>query len=165
MSETIEDIYKDTTIRKAEKLRSSVHAVQRDAEDETVWWCKGSTGSKYRVQVLQITSEEELERRVQIEQERDAHSGVAVRSSEFIRAGFEQVPLMSCTCPNGMNRGGRPQCYHTAAVLLILRDGTQDQHPVMENTDPINEDFLEGVDVDSLRAQGFTDTEIEFLRS
>lgn len=163
--ETIEDIYKDTTIRKAEKLRSSVHAVQRDAEDETVWWCKGSTGSKYRVQVLQILDEEELQRRAEIEQVREAQTSFSTRTIDQIKEDFTRVPLMSCTCPNGMNRGGRPQCYHTAAVLLILREGTQDQHPVMENTDPINEDFLEGVDVDSLKAQGFTDTEIEFLRS
>lgn len=31
-----------------------------------------------------------------------------------------QVPWVTCTCPNGDARGGRPNCYHTAAVLSII---------------------------------------------
>lgn len=30
-----------------------------------------------------------------------------------------KVPGITCTCPNGQNRAGRPTCYHSAAVLLV----------------------------------------------
>lgn len=30
-----------------------------------------------------------------------------------------KVPGITCTCPNGSNRSGRPTCYHSAAVLLV----------------------------------------------
>lgn len=29
------------------------------------------------------------------------------------------VPGVTCTCPNGSNRSGRPTCYHSAATLLV----------------------------------------------
>lgn len=29
------------------------------------------------------------------------------------------VPWVVCSCPNGQARGGRPSCYHTAAVLAL----------------------------------------------
>lgn len=29
------------------------------------------------------------------------------------------VPWALCDCPNGTARGGRPSCYHTAAVLAL----------------------------------------------
>lgn len=30
------------------------------------------------------------------------------------------IPWMSCDCPNGQHLGGRPRCYHTAAVFQLL---------------------------------------------
>lgn len=30
-----------------------------------------------------------------------------------------KVPGVTCTCPNGSNRSGRPTCYHSAATLLV----------------------------------------------
>lgn len=30
-----------------------------------------------------------------------------------------RVPGVTCTCPNGSNRSGRPTCYHSAAVLMV----------------------------------------------
>lgn len=33
--------------------------------------------------------------------------------------GSDSVPGITCTCPNGSNRSGRPTCYHSAAVLLV----------------------------------------------
>ena len=30
-----------------------------------------------------------------------------------------QVPWYTCNCPNGSARGGRPSCYHTAAVAAL----------------------------------------------
>lgn len=32
---------------------------------------------------------------------------------------------MTCTCPNGMARGGQPSCYHTAAVLYAMIRGIE----------------------------------------
>lgn len=31
-----------------------------------------------------------------------------------------EVPWATCNCPNGEARGGRPSCYHTAAVLALV---------------------------------------------
>lgn len=31
----------------------------------------------------------------------------------------DSVPGITCTCPNGSNRSGRPTCYHSAAVLMV----------------------------------------------
>jgi uncharacterized Zn finger protein len=36
----------------------------------------------------------------------------------LLEGGADQpVPWATCSCPNGTARGGRPSCYHTAAVL------------------------------------------------
>ena len=35
---------------------------------------------------------------------------------------YEDQPSLTCTCPNGRNRGGLPSCYHTAAVALLGRE-------------------------------------------
>lgn len=37
------------------------------------------------------------------------------------------LPWVVCSCPNGMARGGRPNCYHSAAVLLMLLDEVDEQ--------------------------------------
>lgn len=142
MSETLASVYSDKVLSKAELLAANKVAVQRDAEDESVWWVKGSGGSKYRVQVLTNFEDKEIEQ------------------------GLDILPLVSCSCPNGQNRGGRPSCYHSASVLIVLENRTADEHDVMEDPNPLNEDFV-GDDerVAELRAQGYTDTEIEFLRS
>lgn len=47
---------------------------------------------------------------------------------DTIHAPMEGMPIpwVECTCPNGGARGGRPTCYHSAAVLmraLKLDDG------------------------------------------
>ena len=133
--DTLENIYTDATLRKGESLAANLHAVQRDAQDESIWWVKGSTGSKYRVQLYDDPE----------------HGG--------------GVPMLTCSCPNGMHRGGRPTCYHTAAVLIILRDGKVDEHPVMTNPDPLDENFIHEDEIQELRRQGYSDDEIEFLRS
>ena len=155
--DTIESVYKDATIRKAEGLLANKYAVQRDAQDPMVWWVKGSAGKKYRVQVIVAFDEDQVS-------EGTPDRWVDGQLVEGVKpeTGLEYV---SCTCPNGMNRGGRPTCYHTAAVLIILRDGKADEHPVMESTDPHDEDFIRDDEVASLKAQGYTDEEIEFLRS
>lgn len=32
------------------------------------------------------------------------------------------TPGITCTCPNGSNRSGRPTCYHSAAALMVYTD-------------------------------------------
>jgi hypothetical protein len=34
--------------------------------------------------------------------------------------GDQDVPWAVCSCPNGEKRGGRPSCYHSAAVLATV---------------------------------------------
>lgn len=29
---------------------------------------------------------------------------------------------LTCTCVNGQHTGGQPTCYHSAAVLMVVRD-------------------------------------------
>jgi hypothetical protein len=36
------------------------------------------------------------------------------------QAGEDGLPFVSCTCANGAAIGGRPLCYHSAAVLMNL---------------------------------------------
>jgi hypothetical protein len=41
----------------------------------------------------------------------------------ILEGGADQpVPWATCSCPNGQARGGRPSCYHTAAVLAKILD-------------------------------------------
>ncbi|AWN07819.1 hypothetical protein HOT31_gp149 [Microbacterium phage Hendrix] len=145
MNISMERLYSDATIRKGDKLRSNKLAVQVDAEDANVWWVKGSNGTKYRVQQVVIQDTEEETRQ------------------EFADLAPE-LPYLTCSCPNGQNRA-RPQCYHTAAVMHIILDGTQAEYPVMSDPDPLNEDFLDDDTARSLKDQGFSDDEIAFLRS
>lgn len=37
-----------------------------------------------------------------------------------ILEGDQDVPWAVCSCPNGEKRGGRPSCYHSAAVLATV---------------------------------------------
>jgi hypothetical protein len=40
---------------------------------------------------------------------------------QILDGGADQpVPWATCSCPNGTARGGRPSCYHTAAVLATI---------------------------------------------
>lgn len=131
--ESVYNVFTESTVKKAQGLLRKERMVQKDVQDDSIWWVKGSGGSKYRVQSL-----------------RDEHG---------------EHLAFSCTCPNGLNRGGAPSCYHTAAVHIILEEGRQDEFPVMEDPSPVNEDFTGGASIQSLRDQGFTDEEIEFLSS
>jgi hypothetical protein len=168
---SIESVYKPHILDKARELIGLPHAVQRDAEDRTVWWVKGLRGSKYRVQLIVPRDEEDGEDQTVVINDELEREGVQV--GNYVD-GFRviprqaDVPLVSCSCPNGMNRGGRPQCYHTAAVLLLLEEGKADEAPTMTDPNPLNEDFTGGggdAEIERLRAEGYTDTEIEFLRS
>ena len=156
MIDTIESVYSEATIHKAESLVANEYAVQRDAEDSSIWWVKGSGGNKYRVQVIEEFDEDQVTDgklrpgTAQFEEGQEPSTGLA---------------WLICSCPNGMNRGGRPKCYHTCAVLLILERGKADERPVMEDPNPLNEDFIPNSKDQALRDQGYSDDEIEFLRS
>lgn len=159
--ETLRDIYKDATFVKARKLLTNEYAVQRDADDESVWWVKGSAGSKYRVQVIDPGDEEDVIRLTPELEAQGIGYGCFVAGKRVV-APTDSVPLVSCTCPNGMNRGGRPQCYHTLAVLLSIEENVEPH--IMESPDPLDENFVQDDEVARLKAEGYTDTEIEFLR-
>lgn len=32
--------------------------------------------------------------------------------------GMSVLPWITCSCPNGLNKGGEPTCWHSALVLL-----------------------------------------------
>lgn len=38
----------------------------------------------------------------------------------------ETLPFVRCDCPNGENRTGRPTCYHSAAVIILLTEDPED---------------------------------------
>lgn len=98
MVETIETAYSAAIVKKAEALVSE--GVVNRAEGSTdLWEVPGSTGRLYVVQVV------------------PAFDPDADEDDEDLK---HALPWMSCTCPNGANRGGRPSCYHTAAVALVL---------------------------------------------
>jgi len=44
-----------------------------------------------------------------------------VKGSERYRVQTDGETWITCTCPNGMARS-RPNCYHTAAVLMFIQD-------------------------------------------
>lgn len=46
--------------------------------------------------------------------------------ARVIELGDGQVPGVTCSCPNGSNRAGRPTCYHSAAALVKFLGG---KHP------------------------------------
>lgn len=56
-------------------------------------------------------------------------------------ADGDVIPWVTCDCPNGLARGGRPSCYHSAAVLLFL--GAQAEE-IFDET-PSFSDLLEEV--------------------
>lgn len=33
--------------------------------------------------------------------------------------GSTGLPAVTCTCPNGSHRAGRPTCYHSAAAIMV----------------------------------------------
>lgn len=53
-------------------------------------------------------------------------SGSDLYVARIIELGEGQVPGVTCTCPNGSNRSGRPTCYHSAAALVKHLGG---KHP------------------------------------
>lgn len=168
MSE-LETIYSTATLRKARKLADEEFAVQRDAQDEGIWWVKGSNGTKYRVQFVLPLASDEDEATIPLDDDMERDG---VRVGDYVNnvrviPPIAGVPLMTCTCPNGANRGGRPQCYHSCAVLLVLQRISSEGYtpPTMTDPSPLNEDFLGDERAEELRAQGYTQAEIDFLRS
>lgn len=58
----------------------------------------------------------------------DTHDDVFfVAGSEAYRVQTDGHEYITCTCPNGMARS-RPNCYHTAAVLMFIQD-KEDRRP------------------------------------
>lgn len=49
--------------------------------------------------------------------------------ARIIELGEESTPGVTCTCPNGANRAGRPTCYHSLAALIGFLGG---KHPKVQ---------------------------------
>lgn len=45
--------------------------------------------------------------------------GSELYACRIIEISESKVPGITCTCPNGQNRSGRPTCYHSAAAILV----------------------------------------------
>lgn len=52
--------------------------------------------------------------------------GSTMYVTRIVELGDGQIPGVTCTCPNGANRSGRPTCYHSAAALVKHLGG---KHP------------------------------------
>jgi hypothetical protein len=100
---TLADVSTPNILKKAEALLDEPDGVEQDTDHTDVWWVQGSGTKVYRVQVTEEFDEDEVTEEILIE--RPPETGLA---------------WVTCTCPNGMARGGRPTCYHTAAVLMAL---------------------------------------------
>jgi len=49
--------------------------------------------------------------------------------ARIIELGEESTPGVTCTCPNGANRAGRPTCFHSLAALIGFLGG---KHPKVQ---------------------------------
>lgn len=94
---TLEDLYSDNVLAKGRKLLESGKVVQ-DADRPSVFEVRGSR--PYTVTHIETTPDDE-----------DGNP-----------QDDQGIAWLACTCPNGSARGARPNCYHTAAVLLFIRD-------------------------------------------
>ena len=56
-------------------------------------------------------------------------SGSTLYVARIIELGEESTPGVTCTCPNGANRAGRPTCYHSLAALIGFLGG---KHPKVQ---------------------------------
>lgn len=98
---TLEDLYSDNVLAKGRKLLESGKVVQ-DADRPSVFEVRGSR--PYTVTHIETTPDDE-----------DGNP-----------QDDQGIAWLACTCPNGSARGARPNCYHTAAVLLFIRDNWEE---------------------------------------
>jgi hypothetical protein len=94
----LSEVYSTAVLTKAEKLIED-GGVSIDNEHPSIYWVKGSTGNRYRVQVIDPFDEDET-------------------IGELDHA--EVLPFVTCTCPNGLASGGRARCFHSAGVVAIM---------------------------------------------
>lgn len=86
------NLYSDAVLEKAEELVRAGDAIERDEMYDSVYWVQGSQPGSVY--------------RVQVIEESDE----------------DGIPFVMCGCPNGTRLGGRPTCYHSAAVLLGMSE-------------------------------------------
>lgn len=56
------------------------------------------------------------------------------------------MPYVTCDCPNGLARGGRPNCYHSAAVIIALEKKIFDETVEAQEDENLEFDLPEDLD-------------------
>lgn len=79
----------------------------------------GNTGIRWSAE--SIGKAEDLVYHEAVKRDPDHEDVFWVKGSERYRVQTDGETWLSCTCPNGQARS-RPNCYHTAAVLILIRD-------------------------------------------
>lgn len=98
---SIESHYSNVTLIKANRLIKQERVEQ---VDELLFKVKGS--QEYQVHLVPLGHDED---------------GFPIDNGG--------MPFVTCSCPNGSARGGRPNCYHSAAVLIHLeQEHREEQH-------------------------------------
>ena len=98
---SLQEHYSDNILMKANRL-VKMDRVERDEEDQNLFRVKGS--KVYKVRHIELGEDEDGE--------------------AFDDGG---MPFVTCDCPNGLARGGRPNCYHSAAVIIVLEKETEQE--------------------------------------
>lgn len=86
----------------------------------------GDTGIRWSSE--SIRKAEDLVLLGRVHRDADAPEVFFVEGSQIYRVQTDGEEYITCTCPNGM-RKGRPHCYHTAAVLIMIRDEQESERP------------------------------------
>ena len=136
-SALIDEWYSGPVLSKARGLINQ-DRVHQDPEATDVFSVRGST--RYRVQVIEEFDED----------------AVVKKTPEQIA---QAIPFVSCSCPNGNAKGGRPTCYHSAAVILTLMLQQPEQEP--------EQSFVQGGDPHHAEpagtGEGLSDEEVAWL--
>lgn len=79
----------------------------------------GNTGIRWSAE--SIYKAEGLIEDGKVRRDREHDDVFFIEGSELYRVQTDGEEWITCTCPNGQARS-RPNCYHTAAALMVLRD-------------------------------------------
>ncbi|MET0886197.1 MAG: hypothetical protein ABWX92_07075 [Mycetocola sp.] len=120
---TLENTYSEGVLKKARKLAATEGAVFRNEEDENEWLVAGSGGNFYHVEILPLVVEQEDSDTYTDEELEFLGLSATPESIDII----DDLPWVRCECPNGSHRGGRPSCYHSAAVIITLQKEADDR--------------------------------------
>lgn len=116
---SLQEHYSDNILMKANRL-VKMDRVERDEEDRNLFRVKGS--KVYKVRRIELGEDED---------------GEAVDDGG--------MPFVTCDCPNGLARGGRPNCYHSCSVILILQQEAAEHGSGSNDPSELADDDLPGM--------------------